>query len=114
MAAAGPPPYRRDAAGGTRDPGGQVARLTSQQRLMDLHQVLAQAAAQVADVRARLGREVDESRTYWQGNAADAFRHHVGPDYRDHHLAVAHQRLFDAARLALQAAMDHDPSPVHH
>jgi hypothetical protein len=91
-----------------------VARLTSQQRLMDLHQVLAQAAGQVADVRVRLRRELDESRTYWQGNAADTFRHHTGPDYRDHHLAVAHQRLLEAAQLALQAATDHEPSPVHH
>ncbi|HEU5160085.1 MAG TPA: hypothetical protein VFU43_24015 [Streptosporangiaceae bacterium] len=90
-----------------------MARLTSEQRLIDLHQVLAQAAGQVADVRARLRREVEESRTYWEGNAADTFRHHAGGDYRDHHLGVAHHRLLQAAQLALQAATEHERRAVH-
>ncbi len=80
---------------------------------MDLHQALAQAAGQVADVRDRLRREVEESRTYWEGNAADTFRNHVGEGYRDHHLAVAHHRLLDAAQLALQAAAENEQRAVH-
>jgi uncharacterized protein YukE len=90
-----------------------VARLTSGQRLMDLHQALAQAAGQVADVRVRLRREVEESRTYWEGNAADTFRRHTGGRHRDHHLAVAHHRLLEAARLALQAAAEHEQRASH-
>lgn len=81
---------------------------------MDLHQELTQAAGQVADVRGRLRREVEESRTYWEGNAADTFRDHAGQNHRDHHLAVAHHRLLEAAQLALQAATEHDQRPVHH
>lgn len=80
-----------------------MARM-SEQRLRELHQTLTQAARQLGDVRAELRREVERSREYWEGNAADTFRNHVGEDYRSHHLAVARHRLLEAAAAAAAAA----------
>jgi hypothetical protein len=85
---------------------GEVARLTSEQRLRDLHQTLTRAAAELADVRARLRSEVAGSAEYWAGNAADTFRDHAGDQHRIHHLSVARRRLLEAAALALTAATE--------
>jgi uncharacterized protein YukE len=81
-----------------------VARLTSEQRLRDLHQALTRAAGELDDVRARLRGEVEGSVEYWAGNAADTFRNHAGAHHRIHHLTVARRRLLEAASLALTAA----------
>jgi uncharacterized protein YukE len=77
---------------------------TSEQRLRELHQVLTQAAGQLAEVRAELRRTAAQSVEYWEGNAAETFRNHVGDHYRIHHLAEARRRLLEAATVAAAAA----------
>lgn len=81
-----------------------MARLTSEQRLRELYRALVQAAAQLEDVRVEVRRQVDGSREYWEGNAAETFRNHLGREHRIHHLTVARRRLLEAAALALVAA----------
>jgi hypothetical protein len=81
-----------------------VARLTSEQRLRDLHTALIRAADELRDVRARLRHEVEGSGAYWAGNAAETFRNHAGEQHRIRHLSAARRRLLEAAALALTAA----------
>jgi uncharacterized protein YukE len=80
-----------------------VARM-AEQRLRELHLTLNQAAARLGEVRAELRRETAQSQEYWEGNAADTFRSHVGEQHRVHHLTAARSRLLEAAALAAAAA----------
>ena len=89
-----------------------MARLTSEQRLRELHQALIRAAGELEHVRARLRSEVEGSTEYWAGNAADTFRNHAGAQHRIHHLTVAHRRLLEAASLALTAASEAAADPT--
>lgn len=87
---------------------------TSEQRLSELHQALTQAARRLGEVREEVRREVVRSREYWEGNAAETFRNHLGDHYRLHHLTVARRRLLEAAALAAAAVEEVQRGPGCH
>lgn len=80
--------------------------MTAPEELDRLASALDTEAARLDAVRAELRALVAGTRGDWEGLVADRFRGHTGAEHRQHHLAVARDRLRAAARLARAAAAE--------
>ncbi len=80
--------------------------------LEELARVLDREAAHLDGVRVALRRAVEATRGSWEGLVADRFRGHDGAAHRQHHLAVAGDRLRQAARLSRLVAAEHREQPA--
>lgn len=78
--------------------------LTPPGELDDLATALDRRAGELERVREEIRHAVLDSRGAWEGLVADRFRAHLDGEHRQRHLALAVDRLRDAARLARLAA----------
>lgn len=79
--------------------------------LEELARVLDREAAHLDGVRTELRSAVQATAGRWEGLVADRFRGHEGAEHRQHHLAVASDRLRAAARLSRLAAAEKCAAP---
>jgi uncharacterized protein YukE len=73
---------------------------TTVDELAELADLLGREAERIDDVRERLRTQVAATHGRWEGLVADRFRGHAGANHRQHHLALARDRLRHAAKLA--------------
>jgi len=83
-----------------------MARTTSPEQLEEMAQRLDREASRLRSVRLELRRDVEATRSHWEGRVAERFRNHTGPRYRQSHIDVAHDRLDAVAKMLRAAARE--------